>query len=107
MTTAGGWLRPPHASAISAHTGDGSASGINNLDGEVSSPETPVLAADGDKEGDSARPGAYCPGCALRDHQIDLLVRSRGAAIEAAFASSARARAAELALGRQVAGPCS
>lgn len=52
-----------------------------------------------------------CPGCAhrddqiaLRDHQIDLLVRSRGAAIETAFQSAARARAAEAELGRLAAG---
>ncbi len=50
------------------------------------------------------------PGCAsrdaaiaLRDHQIDLLSRSQGDAIEAAFTGAARARAAEAELGRRVA----
>lgn len=73
----------------------------NDLEGIAGTGETPVSHPNTDKKADI--PDA-CPGCALRDHQIDLLVRSRGAAIEAAFQSAARARAAEAKLGRLVAG---
>jgi len=47
--------------------------------------------------------GPACPGCVLRDHQIDLLSRSLGVQAEAAQILSARLRASESELGRRVA----
>ena len=46
--------------------------------------------------------GPGCAGCAFLREQLDVLVASRGALIEANFALAARANAAELELGRRV-----
>lgn len=111
MKADGGFLRPPHASAIHTPGCDGRPRKHNDLEGIAGTGETPVSHPNTDKKTASATAprftsldgGADCAGCAFRDHQIDLLSRSLGTQAEAAAVMSARMHAAESELGRRVA----